>query len=113
TVPPQEAAPGPRMHDLARRLFPICRSITGAGVRETLGILRQYLPLEIHEVPSGTAAFGLGGPQEWSIREAFVEDESGRRVIDFRNHNLHVVGYASPVDRTVSLAELNQHLHSL
>ena len=101
------------MHGLATRLFPICRSITGDGVRETLRILRQHVPLTIHEVPSGSRVLDWVVPKEWNIRDAFVLNESGHRVLDFRESNLHVVGYSVPVDRTMPLAELQEHLHSL
>ncbi len=104
---------GPAMHDLAARLFPICRSITGDGLRETLRIIQEHIPLTIHEVPSGTRVFDWTVPSEWSIREAYVLDATGARVVDFRANNLHVVGYSVPVDTTVSLAELQKHLYSL
>ena len=105
--------PGAAMHALARRLFPITRSITGDGVRETLRILGEHLPLEIHEVPTGTRAFDWTVPPEWSIRDAYILDEHGDRIVDFQQNNLHVVGYSVPVDATLSLAELQPHLHSL
>jgi aminopeptidase-like protein len=108
-----DASPGAAMHALARRLFPITRSITGDGVRETLRILGEHLPLEIHEVPTGTRAFDWTVPPEWRIRDAYILDEHGDRIVDFRQNNLHVVGYSVPVDATLSLAELQPHLHSL
>ncbi len=104
---------GQLMHALAARLFPICRSITGPGVRETLRVLQEYIPLQIHEVPTGTKVFDWTVPKEWIVREAFIEDQRGRRIVDFRRNNLQLVGYSVPVDRQVSLAELEQHLYSL
>lgn len=102
------------MYDWATDLYPICRSLTGPGVRETLGYLSELLPgLEICSVPSGTGAFDWTVPDEWTIRDAYVADEQGNRVIDFRCHNLHVVGYSEPVDRWLTLDELQPHLHSL
>jgi len=104
---------GPAMHELLTTLFPICRSITGDGVRQTLGILQEYVPLTIQEVPSGTRVFDWSVPREWNIRDAYVMDGSGAKVLDFQRNNLHVVGYSGPVDTTVSLAELQEHLYSL
>ncbi|MDR7145341.1 DUF4910 domain-containing protein [Rhizobium sp. BE258] len=103
---------GARMSALMGELFPICRSITGDGVRRTLDIISRQIPLEIHSVPSGTAAFDWTVPKEWKIRAAFVEDDQGHRVIDFSDHNLHIVSYSAPLDQTVSLEELQAHLHS-
>ena len=101
------------MHALATRLFPICRSITGAGVRETLAILGEYLPgLEIHEIPSGTKAFDWTVPDEWNITGAYLEGPDGERIIDFADSNLHVVSYSMPVDAEFSREELEPHLHS-
>lgn len=110
-----ESAPGAgaRMHALMARLFPICRSITGDGVRETLRILGESLPLTIHEVPTGTQVFDWTVPREWRIREAWIRDAQGRKVVDFRDSSLHVVSYSVPVRARVSLAELKPHLHSL
>jgi aminopeptidase-like protein len=96
------------------RLFPICRSITGNGVRETLAILREYLPnLVVHEVPSGTPALDWIVPAEWNIRAAWVKNEQGERVIDFESHNLHVLNYSVPVQGWFTRAELDHHLFSL
>ena len=102
------------MHDWARDLFPICRSLTGAGVRETLAYLSRLLPgLTTHSIASGERAFDWVVPDEWTIRAAYVEDEAGRRVIDFADHNLHLVGYSEPVDAWMDLEALQSHLHSL
>lgn len=104
---------GQQMHDLAVELFPICRSITGNGVRETLRILQKRVPLEIHEVATGTPVFDWQVPREWNIREAWIRDPQGRTIVDFKNNNLHVVNYSVPVRATVDLEELKAHLHTL
>lgn len=105
---------GQRMHGWASDLFPIHRSITGAGVRETLAYLANLLPgLVVHAVPSGTQAFDWTVPDEWTIRDAYIADDAGHKVIDYNKHNLHVVGYSEPVDTWLSLAELDEHLYSL
>jgi len=102
------------LHDFLCRLFPICRSITGNGVRQTLQLLQQELPgLQTFEVPSGSKVFDWTVPDEWNISGARLTGPSGEVVADFANTNLHVVGYSEPVDRTLSLAELQEHLHSL
>jgi aminopeptidase-like protein len=101
------------MYALAEELFPICRSLTGDGVRETLRIIRRELPeLLIHEVPTGTKCFDWTVPPEWNIRAAHIIDPSGRKIVDFADCNLHVVGYSEPVDREISREELDRHLHS-
>jgi aminopeptidase-like protein len=101
-------------HRLATHWFPVCRSLTGEGVRDTLKDIKTLLPdLQLREVPSGTSAFDWIVPEEWNIRDAHVENEAGQRVIDFREHNLHVVGYSEPVDAQFELAQLQEHLHSL
>ena len=104
---------GLQMHQLMAKLFPICRSITGDGVRETLRIISDIIPLSILEVPTGTAAFDWSVPKEWNIRDAYIADESGNKVVDFKQHNLHVVGYSVPIDKWITLSELQEHLHSL
>ncbi|MER7361363.1 DUF4910 domain-containing protein [Nonomuraea wenchangensis] len=104
---------GEEMHDLVRRLYPLCRSITGDGVRGTLEIVGEHLPLTVREVPTGTEVLDWTVPKEWNVRDAWVKDASGRRVIDFRESNLHVVGYSVPVAGTYSLAELRPRLHTL
>ena len=98
---------------LMTRLYPICRSITGPGVRDTLRILGEIVPLEIHEVPTGTAVFDWTVPREWVIRDAWVKNPAGDRIVDFQRSNLEVVNYSIPVHRTVGLSELRQHLFSL
>ena len=95
------------------RLYPICRSITGEGVRQTLRILGEYVPLAVHEVPTGTPAFDWEVPREWNIRDAYIKDASGRRVVDFNSSSLHVVSYSTPVRATLSLEELEPHLRTL
>ena len=98
---------------LLRELFPICRSITGNGVRRSLGILRDVVDFQTSEVPSGTQCFDWTIPDEWNVTDAFIADAAGRRVVDFRANNLHLVSYSEPVDRTMAFAELRPHLHSL
>ena len=105
---PDEA--GAAMHALIARLYPICRSITGAGVRETLRILQEYVPLTVREVPSGTPVFDWVVPDEWNIRDAYIKNSRGERVVDFRQSNLHVLNYSEPVQRTLTLDELRPHL---
>ncbi len=108
-----DADTGDSILELARRLYPICRSITGDGVRETLRLIGQTIPLEIFEVSSGTRVFDWQVPKEWNVRDAYVRDSEGRKVIDFRDSNLHLVSYSIPVDERMSLSALRSHLHSL
>jgi aminopeptidase-like protein len=104
---------GKEMHALVERLHPICRSMTGDGVRRTLEIIGESIPLDVHEVPTGTQVLDWTIPQEWNIRDAYVKDASGRRVIDFTETPLHVVGYSAPVEATMPLSQLREHLHTL
>lgn len=94
-------------------LFPICRSITGNGYRESLNILGRIVPFEIKKFPSGTPVFDWIVPEEWNINDAYILTPDGRKIADFKRNNLHIVGYSEPIDRRVSFEELNQHLHSL
>ncbi|NVO32558.1 DUF4910 domain-containing protein [Hymenobacter lapidiphilus] len=108
------ALTGEELHALMARLYPICRSITGDGVRQTLDVVREYLPgLVVHEVPSGTPALDWTVPFEWNIRDAWVKNAAGVRVIDFRAHNLHVLQYSQPKHGWVARQELEEHLFSL
>lgn len=101
------------IYDLVEKLYPICRSITGDGVRETLSVINNNIPIQIYEVPTGTKVFDWTIPDEWNITEAFIEDLDGNRIIDFNNSNLHVVNYSSPIDQIISFEELKPHLHTL
>jgi len=103
---------GARLQAFAAELYPICRSITGAGVRDTLRRVGRHIPLKIHEVPSGTQVFDWEVPLEWNIEDAYVLDPQGRKVIDFQQHNLHLVSYSEPLDRKLTFAELKPHLHA-
>src|SRR6266496_5003782 len=102
----QNSSLGDEVYSLIRELYPICRSITGEGFRQTLGRVRKEIPLEVHEVPSGTQVFDWTVPREWNIRDAYVANSRGERVIDFRESNLHVMSYSVPVDARMPLAEL-------
>ncbi|NNE34758.1 MAG: DUF4910 domain-containing protein [Rhodothermales bacterium] len=101
------------MHDFATRLFPIHRSITGAGVRETLSLISDWLPLDVHEVPTGTPVLDWTVPPEWKIREAYIADESGTRIVDLANSTLHVEAYSDPVDVKLPWSELRTRIHTL
>jgi aminopeptidase-like protein len=118
TIASMKAAPiptglGGRIHSFAAELYPICRSITGNGLRETLRRIGERIPLQLYEVASGTKVFDWTVPREWNIRDAYINNSRGHRVIDFRNCNLHVVNYSIPVRTKLSLRELKEHLHAL
>ena len=104
---------GDQIHSFAAELYPICRSITGNGLRETLRRIGDRIPLQVHEVASGTQVFDWTVPREWNIRDAYVKNSRGDRVIDFRDSNLHVVNYSVPTQMKLSLQELKEHLHTL
>jgi aminopeptidase-like protein len=104
---------GRDMLALIRELFPICRSITGNGLRRSLAKLGELFPLATHEVATGTEVFDWIVPREWNISDAYIKDAAGRRVVDFQQNNLHVVNYSAPVSARMSLSELKPHLHSL
>ena len=104
---------GHEMYELMRNLYPICRSITGNGFRDTLRVIQKYIPLKAHEVASGTEVFDWKVPKEWNITDAYVKNSKGERVIDFRESNLHVMSYSVPVHASMSIAELKEHLHTL
>jgi aminopeptidase-like protein len=111
---PTDLSPiGEEIHRLIETLYPICRSITGDGYRRTMDILRGYIPLQIREVPSGTRVFDWTVPKEWNIRDAYIKDPRGEKVVDFQESNLHVVSYSVPVNRVMSLQELKPHLFTL
>jgi len=102
-----------RTLELIKEIYPICRSITGNGVRETLACVGRYIPIELHEVPSGTRTFDWIVPPEWNIRDAYIADSTGRRIVDFKRHNLHVMSYSVPVRARMRLETLRPHLYSL
>jgi len=101
------------MYKLIVELYPICRSITGKGFRETLKIIQKYVSLEIHEVPSGTQVFDWIIPKEWNIRDAYVKNSEGEKVIDFQKSALHILNYSVPIKKKMPLAKLKEHLFSL
>jgi len=101
------------MYKLLKDLFPICRSITGGGNRQTLKMLNQEIPIKIEEFQSGTQCYDWTIPDEWNIKEAYIENETGTRIVDFQDNNLHVVNYSEPVNGTFSLDELKSHIYSI
>lgn len=101
------------LYDLVKKLYPICRSITGDGVRKSLQIIKRHIPLEIREIPTGTDVFDWNIPKEWNIRDAWIKNSEGRKIVDFQDSNLHVLNYSIPVDKEVPFDELRQHLYTL
>jgi len=104
---------GESMYGLVRDLYPICRSITGNGVRETLRRVDEHIPLKVREVPTGTRVFDWTVPKEWNIRDAYVRNSDGTKVIDFKKSSLHILNYSTPIHKRMSLAELREHLYTL
>ena len=107
---------GQQMYDLCREIFPLNRSITGNDVRETFRILQSHIPdirIEMYEVPSGTKVLDWTIPDEWNCKEAYLEGPDGERVVDMKDHNLHVMGYSLPTDITLPLEEMKEHLYYL
>jgi aminopeptidase-like protein len=104
---------GKEMYQLIADLYPICRSITGNGFRESLHMLKKYIALETHEIPSGTPVFDWIVPREWSIRDAYIKNARGERIIDFKKSNLHVVSYSTPISTRMALSKLKEHLFSI
>jgi aminopeptidase-like protein len=104
---------GEELHGFASELYPICRSITGEGIRSTLIKIQRRIPLQTSEVPSGTPVFDWIVPKEWNIRDGYIKTPAGERVIDFRKCNLHVVNYSTPVHATMRLSELKSHLFTI
>jgi len=94
-------------------LFPICRSVTGNGLRQSLEIVKKTIPLKLHEVPAGKKVYDWTVPDEWNIRDAYLAEETGKKWIDFKNNNLHVIAYSGPVDTTMTLDQLQPRLRSI
>ncbi len=104
---------GNQMYNFIATLYPICRSITGEGVRKTLSAICKLIPLEIREIPSGTKAFDWIVPKEWNIKDAYIIDPQGNKIVDFKNSNLHVLNYSIPIHAKVPLSKLKEHLFTL
>lgn len=104
---------GDEIYALAAEIFPICRSLTGPGVRATLDVLGRTIPLDRHTIASGEPVFDWTVPKEWTVRDAFILDAAGRKVLDFADNNLHVVGYSMPIRRFIELEELKRHIHTI
>jgi aminopeptidase-like protein len=109
---PDAASLGTELHELMAELYPICRSLTGDGVRETIRILQRDVPFEVTEVPSGTEVYDWTVPREWNIRDAWIATPDGSRVVDFQDSNLHVLGYSTPIRAQLSSDELRDHLYT-
>ena len=104
---------GQALHRFAAELYPVCRSITGDGIRRTLAMIKERIPLQISEVPTGTAVFDWIIPKEWNVRDAYIKDMRGERVIDFGRSNLHLMNYSAPVHATLPLSEIKPHLFTI
>ena len=104
---------GRDIYELAARIYPICRSITGDGVRKTIEVLGRHIPIEHHEIPTGTAVLDWEVPREWNITDAYIKNADGERIVDFHRSNLHVLNYSVPVRRKMPIAELKAHIFTL
>ena len=104
---------GHQMHDLMAKLYPICRSITGDGVRETLEIIKGHIPLSVHKIRTGAAVFDWDVPKEWNIKDAYIKNSRGEKIVDFAKSNLHVLNYSVPIHKHMPLSELREHLYTL
>ena len=104
---------GNEMYELMEKLYPICRSITGNGVRETLNHIKQHIPIQIQEVPTETKVFDWTIPKEWNIKDAYIKNSKGEKIVDFKKSNLHILNYSIPVKKKISLQELKKHLFTL
>jgi aminopeptidase-like protein len=105
--------PGQEIYQLIEELYPICRSITGDGFRQSLEIMKKHVPMHVHEVPSGTPVLDWTVPREWNIRDAYIKNSAGEKIVDFKHSNLHILNYSTPVNRKMGLGELKEHLYSL
>jgi aminopeptidase-like protein len=106
-------AEGRQLHNFVTRIFPWCRSITGRGLRDSLNALKEFVPVELREVPSGTQVLDWTVPAEWNIQDAWIDNAQGARIVDFRKNNLHIVNYSAPVRAKLTLGELKPHLYSI
>lgn len=104
---------GQEIYQLIAELYPICRSITGNGFRDSMQILQKHIPLELYEVPTGTQVFDWVVPREWNIRDAWIQNSKGEKIVDIQQSNLHVLNYSTPINRKVKLEELKEHLFSI
>lgn len=110
---PSDLSKKESLYSLVKELYPICRSITGDGVRQSLQIIKKHIPIDIYETPTGTALFDWSVPKEWNIKDAWIKNSRGEKVIDLNKSNLHVLNYSIPVDKEISLNELKKHLYTL
>jgi len=104
---------GNQMYEIIEKLFPICRSITGNGVRETLNIIKKYIPIEIHEIASGTSVYDWEIPKEWNVKDGYIKNSKGEKIINFKKSNLHVMSYSIPINKKIKVDELKQHVYTL
>ena len=104
---------GDEMYQLIIDLYPLCRSITGNGVRKSLDIIKKHIPMTVHEVPSGTEVFDWTVPKEWNIKDGYIKNSKGKKIVDFKKSNLHILNYSIPVKKTMSLQEIKKYIFTL